>query len=70
MQVGCKYANYKEGVVKIFHIFLRRKFGFDNRFSNRGLVQKCGFFTKKTTCFVVVNSVEEMNNEINSKFAT
>lgn len=42
-------------------------FGFVKRFSNRGLVHKHGFFTEKTTYFVVVNSVEEMNNEINRK---
>lgn len=67
VQVGCKYVNYEEGVVKIFHMFLRRKFGFDNRFSNCGLVHKCGFFTEKTTYFSVVNSVKEMNNEISRK---
>lgn len=42
-------------------------FGFVKRFSNRWLVRKCGFFTEKTTYFVVVNKVEEMNNEINRK---
>ena len=42
-------------------------FGFVKRFSNRGLVQKRSFFTEKTTYFVVVNSVEEMNNEISRK---
>lgn len=67
VQVGCKYANFEESVVKIFYIFLERKFGFVKRFSNRGLVRKHGFFTEKTTYFVVVNSVEEMNNEISGK---
>lgn len=42
-------------------------FGFVKRFSNRGLVHKCGFFIEKTTYFVVVNKVEEMNNEISRK---
>lgn len=36
-------------------------------FFTRGLVHKHGFFTEKTTYFVVVNSVEEMNNEISRK---
>ena len=42
-------------------------YGFVKRFFTRGLVHKHGFFTEKTTYFVVVNSVEEMNNEISRK---
>lgn len=51
MQVGCEYANYEEGVVKIFHIFFAENICFPQPFFQLWACLKMRFFHRKNDIF-------------------
>lgn len=51
MQVGCKYANYEEGVVKIFHIFFEVNVWFPQPFFQTWACLQMRLFHRKNDIF-------------------